>query len=189
MLMASTPLGSNPARSSSNARKLRTSSPAATRSSTANSTSVATSARRTPLRPTALPRPPAATPARRSVRPTCNAGSKPIRRPVTIVTPTAKASTGALMPISPARGNEAGRSASSVWTSQYASTIPTEPPTSAMSTFSVSSCRARRPRPAPSTVRIVISRDRPAARARLALARFTHATSSTTTTAPRSRRK
>ena len=90
------------------------------------------------------------------------------------------------IPISATRGRSAGPNASSAVTSMRATRRPAAPPRTPSTAASPSTCPTIRERDAPSAVRTASSRCRVVARTRKRLARLAHATSRTTTTAPRS---
>ena len=168
--------------------RLRTKSPAATRSSSDRATSATTSIL---LRLNRLSRPPPSPEAflsasTRPGRDALSAGATPNTIPVTKDSTSEKSSTRASMANSIASGNApcGGGAAWNARTTTHASAMPARPPIDDSSTLSVRSCRTRRARLAPTASRTASSRRRDAALESRRLAMFAHAISSTAPTTP-----
>ena len=177
--------GWNPGSTSWSRWKLRISSPAPARSTTARAISTITSAprARVPARPFE-PRAPSRMTPLRSVREVWRAGARPNRTPVSSEIPRAKSSAVPSMPTWSSRGVFCGPSATSARVIHSASATPAAPPASARTRLSVRSCRTMRPLPAPSAERITISPSRAAARTSSRFATLAAAISRTRPTAP-----
>ena len=113
----------------------------------------------------------------------CHAGSRPNRRAVSIVAPSAKATIGQSSAGAALSGVSAGAIVTNARNNQYASTSPRRPPADASSVLSASRAWRIRPRDAPSAARTASSRRRSAPRASSRLATLAHAIRSTSPTA------
>ncbi len=171
-------------------------SPAPISSMLARATSPATSKLHTRARPSDAEevRPPAFKASLTSAPAACRAGISPKTSAAPVEISRAKTSARASTPMAgrtisvpaSAIGSVLGRTALRRSTPQTAKHTPSAPPARLSSRLSLRICAIRRPRRAPNAARIPISLLRPVTRASNRLATFTHASSSSSPTAPRS---
>ena len=166
--------------------KLRSSSPAPTRS--ISETAISDTTRAARARPRvwlAEPvRPPSLIVEFKSARALSSAGASPDRTPVSIETTNMKPSARKSSRTKSMNGRLPGFQARTSAMPPHASASPAAPPRRAISRLSVSNWRTKRLRPAPRLIRSAISRSRRVARASIRLVTLTTAISSTNPTAP-----
>ena len=181
--IVSTPRGSKPGSSADAAARLRSVSPAPiSRTSASASSETTKTSRSSASRPwPVVPRAPRRSPMR--VRAACHAGTRPKTRPVTIETPSVKASVQPSTAMSAARGRSGGAIAATARTPNAARARPTTLLRPASSRLSASSWRTIWNRVAPSARRTAISDCRVAARASSMCATLAQAISRTKPTA------
>ena len=153
----------------------------------ASATSVITRALRARCFPSAPPvalRVPDLSAVFRSTCDACQAGTRPKMMPVASESRRVKPSTTPSRRIVLTRGMFCGTAATRASVPHCAMSKPSNPPSPARSTLSVSNCRIIRPRFAPRAARNAISFPRTDARASIRLATFAFAISSRQATAP-----
>jgi hypothetical protein len=166
--------------------RLRTRSPAPTRSMAEPASSATTRARRTRFtRRLSPPRPLSLNPSDGVEPDTWRSGARPNTIPVAPLTSSVNSRTVPSSRTSARRGSPGAPSAANACVVVAANARPATPPANARMRPSVSSWRASRTRPAPSETRTAISRLRPALRTRTRFATFAHVIANTrSTTAP-----
>ena len=169
-LIRTTCVGSNPRSRVTNATKLRSSSPAPVKRTTASAICATASpvcprfVRRRPGPPPVAPCP-AARARGRSTRDHATAGAVPNRRPTATERPAVNASADSSRATSARPGTPRGNRAGAARTIPAATAQPTAPPATLRSKLSVRSWRTTRPPPAPSAPRMASSRRRAMPRA------------------------